>query len=112
MQTEGLQPFTPTRIEWLTLTLNATNMFQYNFISSINKTQIDVTYRGISAENTIIIMLNHNEGIESEKIGVIMQALRQKVIKLAKSFGWDTWIKVKENIVVIKNKEDSDLQDN
>ena len=143
MQLEGLKPFTPTRIEWLTLILQATNFLQYSFMHSIskikvtsidmdityegipsthtlqpnlilsdNKTQMNVIYQGISENNTIVIILKHTEDIEAETLSEIMKILRKRVFYLAKSLGWDTWIKVEEIIEVIGNKKDSDLQDN
>ncbi len=63
MKIEGIQPYAPSRIEWLTLLLQADNTFQYNFLQSIPRTTkgLKVSIE-TSNHSPVINVTNQNNG--------------------------------------------------
>jgi len=97
-QLEGWKPYTPSRLEWFAVDLNASdrtqltedNGYLLNFIPS-EKT------------DTIIIYVRYMRTVNREAMNLSIDAAREVIKINAKSKGWDGWLKVRENIKMANN---------
>jgi len=92
----GLVSYTPTRIEWLALKVNSianrriSTDFPYNLdiIETDHETLlIRVVYYPYPSANRQVINLE-------------IDSAREVITSMAKSYGWEKWIKVREEVVM------------
>lgn len=89
--TEGAKPYTPSRLEWLAVKLNAELGRQFS------QGGFQMLFVPAETENTILIIVNYFKGTVPE--GQIETEVKhaKKVIQLtAKARKWDSWLEVKE----------------
>lgn len=92
----GAQPFTPTRIDWLTTTLQA----------SLRDDELRTT--GFSLDitspnpETILIYVRYLPGVNREVMNMYIDSARRVIQITAKSYGWDEWLKVREDVQLVK----------
>ena len=88
----GSQPFTPTRIDWLTTTLQAslrddslqTGGFYLNITSS--------------EPETIVIRVDYLPTVNREAMNISIDSTRQVIAVVAKVYGWEKWVKIREDV--------------
>jgi hypothetical protein len=88
----GAEPFTPTRIDWLTTTLQAslredeleTDRFQLQITSPDSE--------------TIVIYVRYLPDVNRESMNIAIDAARRVIQITAKSYGWDGWVKIREDV--------------
>jgi hypothetical protein len=85
----GLQPYTPSKIEWLALELNA-----YHRTGALGKDGYSITYIAVGAD-TITILVQYIEGVDREAMNVTVEAAREVADIVCKSHKWN-WVKTKE----------------
>lgn len=92
----GLQPFTPTRIDWLVTTLQASlrddEMQTRNFQLLITSPDPE----------TILIHVRYLPDVNRAAMNSEIDTARQVIQITAKSYGWDKWVKVREDIQLAK----------
>ena len=89
--TEGAKPYTPTRLEWLAVKLNAELGRQFS------QGGFQMLFVPNETEDSILIVVNYFQGTVPQ--GQIEAELKhaKKVIELtAKARNWQSWLKVKE----------------
>ena len=90
---EGWKPYTPSRLDWLAVDLNASGRIQLT-----NNNGYLLSYVPIANEDTILIYVKYMRDVNREAMNISIDSAR-KVIKMkAKSYGWDNWLKVREKI--------------
>jgi hypothetical protein len=93
---EGARPFTPTRIEWLTAMLQA----------NLRDEKIDTDGYLLQITNsdadTIVIYVRYIPTVRREAMNSSIDAARSVIQIHAKSYGWDKWLKVREDIQMEK----------
>ena len=88
----GAEPYIPTRIEWLTTTLQAslredeleTERFQLQITSPDSE--------------TILIYVRYLPDVNREVMNLAIDGARKVIQITAKGYGWDSWVKVREDI--------------
>lgn len=98
MLTEGQQSYTPTRLQWLAVVLNSTSIID----PTIFQRGLSVEYVPDSKKDTIIMFFEHPDYLSQEQVDRLIAVLKNKVLEVAKSFGWDSWIKVEVNVNISK----------
>ncbi len=93
---EGMKPYTPTRLEWLAVELNAMYRYEMNDLKGFM-----LTFIVLMDENTILIPVQHSMKTDRQAMNIGIDAVRYAVNKTAKSKGWDSWLKIKEEIKLI-----------
>ena len=88
----GLQPYVPTRIDWLTTTLQASLRSD---ISDENKFVLQIT--APDAE-TILIYVRYLPTVDREAMNREIDSAREVIKITAKSYGWDKWLRIREDI--------------
>lgn len=88
----GLQSFTPTRIDWLATTLQASlrddEMQTRGF-------QLEVAY---TDPDTILIYVRYLPDVNRTVMNSEIDTARQVIGITVKSYGWDKWVQVREDV--------------
>jgi hypothetical protein len=92
----GLQPFIPTRIDWLVTDLQASLRYE-----SIGQ---DGFLLQITAEDseTISIYVRYLPTVNREAMNTTIEAAKHVINVNAKSRGWLGWLKVREDVQMVK----------
>lgn len=86
----GLEPYTPTRIDWLTTTLQAD--------LRDDELQTNGFYLQITSpdQETILIYVVYESTVNREAMNITIDAARQAIQMAAKRYGWDKWVRIRE----------------
>ena len=88
----GAEPFPPTRIDWLTTTLEAN--LRTEFVSDLHF----VLHVTSPDSETIVIYVRYLPDVDRESMNLFIESAHKVIQITAKSYGWDSWLKVKEDI--------------
>jgi hypothetical protein len=94
-----MQPYVPTRLEWLALELNATSRVDLSLDSKYGMSFIDH-----DSEDTILIFVRYLPTVDREIMNKSIDNAKKSISKMAESRGWSSWLKVKESVEMIKPK--------
>lgn len=89
----GFEKYTPNRLDWLTLVLNAN--FQQDGPCRLYYTA------GIDGKS-ISVVIRHYARVDKELINGSVTMAKQAVSMYAKNYGWDSWLEVKVDIEELK----------
>ena len=98
--TEGGQPYVLTRLEWLALDLNATLRVDSMFSDS----KFSMSFLGDSAKDTLIIVVRYWPTVDREMMNREIEFAKKVTSKTAEVNGWSSWLKIKEQVEMIKPK--------
>jgi hypothetical protein len=88
----GTELFTPTRIDWLTTTLQASlrdeQLQTSGFLLQITSPDPE----------TILIYVRYLPNVDRYAMNSSIDAARDVIHMTARSYGWDEWVKVREDI--------------
>jgi hypothetical protein len=96
----GFQPYTPTRIEWLALSLQS-NLRQDATVDSpfsLNVVNSD--------HETILILVRYQPNADREIMNMSVETAREVTQITAKSYGWNSWVKIKERVEMVKPRNE------
>jgi hypothetical protein len=96
---EGLKPYIPCRLEWLALEANLSGSTKFS-----REVRYSTYFAALREEDTILIMVRYLPDVDREEMNVSIDNARKLVLILAKSNGWDSWVKVKEDIAMLRDK--------
>lgn len=88
----GLKPYVPTRIEWLALMVESTVRQPMTAESLFT---LNVAY---SDHETIVILVRHMPNVNRSIMNASIDAARRVTEITAKSYGWDSWVKIREQV--------------
>ena len=97
-QNEGLKPYTPTRLEWLALDYNARLRVELSESSGFSMGFVDV--KG----DTILIYVRYFLSVNRETMNMAINGAREVISMDAKSRGWSSWLKMKEDVKMVETK--------
>ena len=92
----GSEPFTPTRIDWLTTTLQASLRTD---MTDTNGYLLEITSPD---PETVLIYVRYLPTVNRQAMNVGIDAARRVIDITAKSYGWDSWLKVREDMELAK----------
>src|SRR6266849_77396 len=92
----GSQPFTPTRIDWLTTRLQASLRDD-----SLQTGGFDLQITSSDPE-TVVICVRYSPEVNRKAMNISIDAARQVVELTAKEYGWEKWLKVREDVQLLK----------
>lgn len=92
---EGMEPYIPTRLEWLAVELNASNRVDIYDIEGYF-----LTFIPLEGENTILILVRYTPKTNREAMNIGIEAARKVLEINVKSRGWSSWLKVREDIAL------------
>ena len=93
---EGSKPYTPTRLEWLAVELNAkhrTDQLRSNGYG------YSICFVPLAKEETILIAVAYSaHETNRELMNISVDSAREMVEMTAKARGWDGWLKIREQV--------------
>lgn len=93
----GWEPYTPTKLEWFSVELNASYRIELNQDNGYL-----LLFYPIQKEDTIVIMVRYRPSVQRETINVVIESARQAIKASAEFYGWDKWLKVREDVQMTK----------
>lgn len=97
----GLQPYTPNRIEWLALLLQAQLRQDATVDSPFSLNVVN------SDHETILIFVRYQPNADREIMNMAVDTAREVTQITTKSYGWSSWVKIKERIEMVKPKSET-----
>jgi hypothetical protein len=92
-QREGAKPFTPTRLEWMAVELNAQMR-----TDATAENPFQMTFVPVENEDAILIYVTYLPSVDREIMNQAVETARQVIAINSKSRGWNSWMNVKERI--------------
>jgi hypothetical protein len=96
---EGSKPYIPSRLEWLALQANI-----HGAVTLSPDRDYTIGFVPIKKEDTIIIHVRYLRGVDRERMNRNIDGAREIVLMIAKGLGWDSWVKVKEDIAMLEDE--------
>lgn len=91
MSNEGNQPYTPTRLEWLTLQLNA----EFSVATTIGPNPgFMLRFRSNIEGNAIIINVTRLPNVDETTLEMHLQVIEKITLKRITKLGWNSWLRV------------------
>lgn len=91
----GNAPYIPTRIDWLTTTLQASLRTD---MTTENKFQLEITSPD---SETILIYVRYLPDVDRQTMNISIDGARKVIAITVLGYGWTKWLKVKEDIAMI-----------
>ncbi|MBU6482082.1 MAG: hypothetical protein KGS09_16220 [Nitrospirae bacterium] len=88
----GLTPYTPTKIEWLALTMRASLRQNASTDSPYSLDIIPVDHE------TLLIVVRYHPTVNREMMNRTIVTAREVIMSTATSYGWDKWVKIRERV--------------
>ena len=92
---QGWKPYTPTRLEWLAVDLNAS----MRIAGLMESSHFDMSFIPLEQEDTILISAIYLPGADQKAIRTSVDYAKAFIAVRIKMYGW-SWVKVKEKIEV------------
>jgi hypothetical protein len=93
----GAQPDTPTRIDWLTTTLQAALRQD---LTVENGFSLDIAEPD---SETVLIYVRYLPNVDRTIMNMTIDTARKVIQTTAQSYGWDGWVKIKEDVEMGKH---------
>ena len=90
---EGVKPYTPSRLEWLAVELNA----NLRVSMSVNNGYL-MSFIPIKKEDAILIYVRHLPNVNREVMNISINSAREVISIKTKQYGWNSWLKVREDV--------------
>ena len=97
---EGSKPYIPTRLEWFALEMNSTYRVELS-----ESTNYSIQFIPLEKSNTILICVFYMPSADRELMNTHIENIKEMVKLNAKSRGWNSWLKINENIKMGKSKQ-------
>jgi hypothetical protein len=98
----GVESYSPTKIEWLAVVCQADLRSE---ISEESMFQLSITYSG---PETIVIYVRYLPAVRREIMNRYIATARNVIKTTAKGYGWESWVKIEENIQMIDSPREQD----
>lgn len=90
---EGFKPYTPSRLEWFAVEMNAGGRVE---LSEASGYLLD--FVPIEKEDAILIYVRYLPTVNREVMNMAIESAREIIAMNAKSRHWNSWLRVKEDI--------------
>ena len=97
---EEWKPYTPSRLSWLAVDLNA----NLRVPMSVNNGYL-MTFVPVENEDTILIYVRYLPSVNREAMNIVLNSAREVISIRAKVHGWTSWLKVKEDVRMVARSE-------
>jgi hypothetical protein len=90
---EGNRPYTPTRLEWIAVELNAELRVDLS-----ESTGYSMQFVPIGNADTIVIWVLYLPSVNREVMNMAIDSAKKIMATRTKSHGWSSWLKVTERV--------------
>jgi hypothetical protein len=90
--------YTPTRLEWLVLNIQARIPMVLSQMRMLNKMEAvdDIrVFFSAGEPDTVIGTIRYREGIDGNVVKILSDEIEREVKEVAQDHGWNDWVKVK-----------------
>lgn len=95
----GLTPYTPTKIEWLALDVRSQLQQDASADSPFFLSVVHVDHE------TLLISVRYLPTVNREMMSSTIDSTRKVIMATAKSYGWDNWVKIREQVEMSPSKK-------
>jgi len=95
----GLTPYTPTKIEWLALEVRSQLQRDASADSPFFLSVVHVDHE------TLLISVRYLPTVNREMMSSTIDSARKVIMTTAKSYGWENWVKIREQIEMSPSKK-------
>jgi hypothetical protein len=88
----GLAPYVPMRIEWLALVTNSIVRQELSAESPFSLGVVEADHE------TLVIFVLYRPTVNRESLNKAIDNARKIIMKTAKGYGWDKWVKIREKV--------------
>jgi hypothetical protein len=88
----GLTPYTPTKIEWLAVDVRSQLQQNVRADSLFSLSVVHVDHE------TLLIVVRYPPTVNREMMSSEVDSARRIIMATAKSYGWDNWVKIREQV--------------
>ena len=99
---EGIEPYTPTRLEWLALELGSDGGAQPSTSSDFS-----LDFIPDHVQDSILIVAQYMPTVDHDVMRISIDSARRIIAIKAKSYNWDSWLGVNERIIPLTPFSDS-----
>lgn len=93
----GLEGYTPTRLDWLTVMLNS----QFRHDSTVSD-RFTLSYLpGLDGKSLHVIVKHYND-VDKERMNERINFAKKAVSAVSEMYKWDTWLEVKVDVEELK----------
>ena len=96
----GLEPYTPTKLEWLQLEA------QIELAENASCYAVNVTKR---EPDTIVVVVPYMPCMTAESAPVVAEADTEEVRSLARQHGWNAWVKIEKDVHPLDGDDHEEL---
>jgi hypothetical protein len=90
---EGAKPYTPSRLEWLSMYLEG------NLREDLNgPDKFSMDFIGLEQENTLLINIRYSPDAEREIMNLKIETAKKIAGVASKSYGWSSWLRLREDV--------------
>ena len=89
---EGLEPYIPTRMDWLGTTLQASLRTE---VIDMDGYLLQITSPD---PNTVLIYVRYTANVNRAAMNITIDSARKVIDMRVKQYGWQDWVKVREDI--------------
>jgi hypothetical protein len=88
----GLTPYTPTKIEWLALVVNSQ-------LRQDASADVPFSLSVVQSDHeTLVIFVRYHPTVNREIMNRTIETAREVIKSTAKSYGWDKWVTIREQV--------------
>jgi hypothetical protein len=103
-KSEGSKPYTPTRLEWLAVELNA----QMRFVAT-PLSEYSMIFVPLEKEDAILISVTYLPSVDRipesrQRMNLTLDSAREIISTRSKAKGWSSWLKVRERVEPAEQK--------
>jgi hypothetical protein len=96
---EGATLYTPSRLEWFAVELNAEQRVDLFFDRGFM-----MSFAGLEKENTLLIYVRYGPTVDREEMNKTINSAREIISMRAKSRGWSSWLRIREDVKLLDSK--------
>ena len=93
----GLEKYTPTRLEWLAIQLNATVPVR------LEHTNLGPLFLPGRDGKTLLMLVNSESNLDQERLDSLMNNIESLVTSFVENYEWDSWLKFEVRFIDKEN---------
>lgn len=95
----GLEKYTPTRLDWLTVMLNA----QFRYDNAISD-RFSLSYLPGQDGKTVYVIVKHFADANKKRMDERIDLAKKAVSAVSELYEWDSWLEVKVDVEELINQ--------
>jgi len=96
----GLESYTPTKMEWLIMDLQANGRTYL-----ISDSEYSLDYLNSTDAETVTIFVRYRPNINREGMNIAIDTAKYVIQSTAKRHKWDDWVKIREDVQMSSSRQ-------